>query len=268
MDGGAGDDYIDGGSGGNDTLNGGSGNDSLDGGIGDDLLDGGTGFDTLIGGLGNDTYIVDNTGDVVTEASTLATEIYSVQSSISYTLGANVEILTLLGSAALNGTGNGLANTIIGNSAANTLSGGVGVDTLVGGLGKDTYIVDNVDDAVSETSTLATEVDTVKSTVTFFLGANVENLILMGTAANGIGNNLANVLTGNGSNNVLDGAEGNDFLDGGDDAYPYRYYQDGHKTNATKGLGMFCLIFWMFSSGFLLSFEAIRTYLGVENEMG
>ena len=94
----------------------------------------------MVGGLGNDTYLVDNTGDVVTETSTLVTEIDTVQASINYTLGANVENLTLTGTAAINGTGNALANTITGNSGANTVDGGAGNDTLSGGAGNDTYI--------------------------------------------------------------------------------------------------------------------------------
>ena len=45
---------------------------TITGGIGDDTLDGGAGADKLIGGAGNDTYIVDNAGDVITEAATPA----------------------------------------------------------------------------------------------------------------------------------------------------------------------------------------------------
>jgi len=121
-----------------ENLIGGSGNDQLIGNGYGNVLNGGAGADKLTGGLGNDTYIVDNVGDIVTETSALATEIDTVNSSISYILTANVENLTLTGTAALNGTGNGLNNTLIGNEGDNTLNGGAGADKLIGGLGTDT----------------------------------------------------------------------------------------------------------------------------------
>ena len=58
-------------------------------------------------------------------------------SAISYVLAANVENLTLSGTAALNGTGNGSANTLVGNTANNLLLGNAGNDTLSGGAGND-----------------------------------------------------------------------------------------------------------------------------------
>src|SRR5262249_44160642 len=61
-----------------------------------------------------------------------------IQSSVPYTLPANVEYLTLTGSMSIGGTGNALDNVIVGNSGANVLVGGPGADTLDGGLGKDT----------------------------------------------------------------------------------------------------------------------------------
>ena len=108
----------------------------LNGRGGNDTLNGGGGADTMAGGAGNDIYVVDNAGDVVTEALNEGTD--TVQSSVSFTLGSNVENLALSGAAGINGTGNGLDNVITGNSGNNTLSGGAGNDTLNGGAGTDT----------------------------------------------------------------------------------------------------------------------------------
>ncbi|MDZ8110374.1 MAG: hypothetical protein RM338_32910 [Nostoc sp. DedQUE12a] len=123
------------GAGGNDNLFGGTGNDSLIGGDGNDTLDGGIGTDTLNGGLGNDTYVIDNVTDIITEAANSGTD--SVRSSITYTLLANLENLTLTGTSAINGTGNTLSNFLFGNTANNTLNGRAGNDTLDGNLGND-----------------------------------------------------------------------------------------------------------------------------------
>ena len=198
---------------GDDVIDGLGGNDRIDGLAGNDTLIGGLGADTLVGGTGNDTYVVDNVGDVVME--NLNEGLDTVQSNISYTLGANVESLTLTGTAAITGTGNALDNALTGNSGDNLLDGGAGVDTLVGGLGNDTYLVNNIGDVVTEQLNEGT--DTVQSSESYTLGANVENLTLMGTSAiDGIGNDLANVLTGNSAANVLAGGDGNDTLTGGD----------------------------------------------------
>ncbi|MBC2663998.1 hypothetical protein H7F51_00550 [Novosphingobium flavum] len=102
---------------------------------GDDVIDGGAGADTLIGGLGNDTYVVDVNGDFVTELAGQGTD--TVTAKLSWTLGANLENLTLLGTSALSGTGNELGNVLTGNAAANLLNGMAGDDTLVGGGGAD-----------------------------------------------------------------------------------------------------------------------------------
>ncbi len=120
----------------NNKLTGNSAANQLNGGLGNDTLDGKAGADNMIGGLGNDNYIVDNAGDIVTENLNEGTD--KISSSITRTLPANVENLTLTGASAINGNGNGLANILIGNSAANQLSGGAGNDTLDGGTGNNT----------------------------------------------------------------------------------------------------------------------------------
>jgi Ca2+-binding RTX toxin-like protein len=116
-------------------LVGNSAGNTLQGGDGNDLLDGGAGADRLGGGAGNDVYVVDNAGDSVTENS--GEGIDQVQSSLTYTLGANLEALLLTGSAAINGTGNASDNLLVGNSAINTLAGGAGNDVLQGAAGND-----------------------------------------------------------------------------------------------------------------------------------
>jgi Ca2+-binding RTX toxin-like protein len=185
---------------------------TLTGNNGNNLLDGGAGADTMIGGKGNDNYVVDNTGDVVTELAGEGTD--TVQSSVSYSLGANVENLTLTGISDCNGTGNVLGNTLTGNIGNNALNGGAGADIMIGGAGDDTYVVDNAGDVVTELADEGTDI--VQSSVSYSLSANVEYLILTGTAnSNGTGNALDNSLTGNGGNNVLNGGAGADTMIGG-----------------------------------------------------
>jgi len=111
-------------------------NNIITGNSGNNILNGATGIDTLIGGLGNDTYQVDTTTDTITENANQGTD--TVQSSVTYTLGNNLENLTLTGTANINGTGNTLNNIITGNSGNNTLNGSDGNDTLIGGTGNDT----------------------------------------------------------------------------------------------------------------------------------
>ncbi|MBX8626054.1 calcium-binding protein, partial [Pseudomonas glycinae] len=135
------------------TLIGNSGNNTLDGKGGADIMD---------GGAGNDTYLVDNIGDVVIERGTSPAEVDTILTWLNnYTLGANVENLTLLGADNLNANGNALNNTLTGNSGSNVLDGGLGADIMIGGAGNDTYIVDNVGDVVIESSRIAGEIDTV-----------------------------------------------------------------------------------------------------------
>ncbi|MDB5471288.1 MAG: hypothetical protein JWR84_2848 [Caulobacter sp.] len=193
------------------VLSGDSDNDILRGGLAADTLNGGTGVDTLEGGGGDDLYIVDDSGDVVTE---LAGEGYdTVQASADYVLGAEAERLELTGSA-LNGTGNAGGNVLIGNAGNNLLDGGAGADAMTGGDGDDTYVVDNAGDAVTETNGQGD--DLVQASIDYTLGGDVERLTLTGAALNGTGNGGANTLTGNGQANTLEGLNGFDTLYGGD----------------------------------------------------
>ncbi|MCW1383396.1 calcium-binding protein [Novosphingobium sp. KCTC 2891] len=157
-----------------------------------------------------------------------------------YKLGKNVENLTFTGSTAHFGSGNALANTITGAGGADNLHGGGGDDTLLGGggadllyggigndlldggtgadlmlggKGNDTYVVDSARDRVLESRDRGT--DLVKTSISYALGSNVENLELTGSRAiNGTGNKLANALVGNEAKNTLSGGRGDDVLDG------------------------------------------------------
>jgi Ca2+-binding RTX toxin-like protein len=219
------------------TLKGEAGADTLEGGLGDDRLDGGTGNDVLRGGAGNDLYFVDSKSDVIEELAGGGLD--AVSSSSTYTLAAEIETLTLTGVAAINGTGNGGANTITGNAGDNNLwggagadilrgndgadllDGGLGVDNMTGGLGDDTYIVDDATEIVKET--LDQGLDTVKASVTYALTSHVENLTLTGTAVGATGNTLGNTIIGNASANVITGGGGADVLRGGSGADTFVY---------------------------------------------
>jgi len=203
---------------GNDTITGNSAANQLSGGRGADVLDGGAGADTMIGGTGDDIYLVDNAGDVVTEKFNEGTD--TVNASNSFTLGAYVENLTLTGTGSINGTGNSGNNTITGNSGSNIIDGGAGADTMIGGTGDDIYLVDNINDLVTENVNEGSA-DTVYAIVDYRLSANVENLILQGAGVQGYGNALVNMILGNAGANLVDGGAGSDAMFGGagSDAY-------------------------------------------------
>jgi Ca2+-binding RTX toxin-like protein len=170
--------------------------DTLSGNGGANVMDGGAGADAMAGGGGNDIYIVDNAGDSVTELANQGVD--EVRTSLAnYTLGANVEKLTGLGT---------VDQSLTGNSAANVIDGGAGADAMSGGAGDDIYVVDDAGDSVIE---LASEgVDEVRTALgVYALGNNVEKLT--GTSA------LGQSLTGNTQDNVLAAGSGDDILNGG-----------------------------------------------------
>ena len=197
-----------------------AGSDFLVGTNQDDLINGFQSADFMAGGAGHDRYVVDNTGDVVSENAGQGSDF--VSASVSYTLGANVESLRLLGTWAINGTGNALSNYLEGNSAGNTLSGGGendtldgkgGADTLIGGTGGDVYYVDNAGDIVIEYANEGYDF-VFAYNVSHALSANVEELWLTGFGGIGTGNALDNMIAGNGGENELYGRGGSDTLIG------------------------------------------------------
>jgi Ca2+-binding RTX toxin-like protein len=152
----------------------------------------------------------------VVETNTSTSQVDTVQASVSWTLGANLENLVLTGVSDIDGTGNERRNFITGNTANNVLDGAVGADSMSGGDGNDTYYVDNASDAVIETSSnpVSGGIDSVHSSLaTYTLGNNVENLYIDSAgAANGIGNALNNTLFAGTGDNILDGRDGNDTV--------------------------------------------------------
>ncbi len=100
---------------------------------------------------------------------------------------------------------------LVGGTGNDRLDGGAETDFLEGGIGNDTYVTDGID-AITEL--LGEGIDEVISSADASLGANVEDLTLVGAAINGTGNELGNIVTGNVNNNLLRGNDGNDLLIG------------------------------------------------------
>jgi Ca2+-binding RTX toxin-like protein len=182
--------------------------------VNNDILTAGAGNEVLVGGVGDDRYIVSSRTHTATELANEGDD--TIQSALSWTLGTNFENLELTGSKRFSCSGNSLNNRLTGNDAANVLDGGTGVDVLIGGAGGDTYIVDNLGDVIQETGAAATEIDTVRASVNWTLGDNLENLVLTGTKS------LAG--TGNGLNNTLTGGAGSDV------------FSFSHALNASKNV--------------------------------
>ena len=191
--------------------------DTINGNVGPDILVGFGGADTLTGGAGDDTYVIDNVSQVVVEGTDAVVKSGDlVKSSINYTLGANVENLTLTGTATV-ATGNELANILTANDLGNRLDGLAGADTLTGGLLNDIFVVDNTGDVVIDKKG---GTDLVQSSVNYTLGATIENLTLTGSAdINGTGNKLVNIINGNSGANTLSAGAGDATINGngGDD---------------------------------------------------
>lgn len=195
----------------NDYIYGGAGQDLLHGSLGSDTLDGGLHADKMIGGVGNDVYVVDNSSDEVKE---LANEgVDTVQSYINYTLGADVENLTLVGGANAIGTGNNLNNVLTGNLANNKLYGLAGNDTLIGAGGNDTLDGGGGIDTVSYASaTSQVVVDLSKTSAQDTRAAGIDTLLNIENAIGGSGNDY---LFGSAGKNTLDGGKGDDTMRGG-----------------------------------------------------
>ncbi|MFB2878171.1 SdiA-regulated domain-containing protein [Floridanema aerugineum] len=168
-------------------------------------------YTPVVGFVGNTSFnytVRDLAG--LTSTATVALSVTAGSNSIVGTNG-NDNLVGTSGNDLLRGlNGNDTLNGGLGND---TLDGGAGDDRMIGGAGDDTYFVDDADfDRVVEA--LNQGIDTVISSVTYFLTDNVENLILTGSAVEGRGNSLNNQITGNARSNILSGGAGNDTLIG------------------------------------------------------
>lgn len=208
-----------------ENLTGGSGSDKLygsslaniiKGGAGNDIINGYAGSDTLHGGLGNDSLLGGDGRDTASYANATGAVSASL-SGVATATGADgtdslVSIENLIGSAFADTlTGSTAANRLDGGAGNDSLNGASGADTMLGGSGDDLYTVDNTGDVVSEKAAQGT--DTVYSTVSFVLSANVENLRLTASGAiNGTGNSLSNLIWAGAGDNVLNGSSGMDTV--------------------------------------------------------
>jgi endoglucanase len=114
----------------------------------------------------------------------------------------------------------GASNSLYGDAGDDSLSVSGDSNQLFGGAGNDVYLVDNGGDMVVENANEG--IDTVLSTAHLRLAANLEYLVLQGSAdLQGAGNSLSNILVGNAGSNILDGDAGADAMYGGagSDAY-------------------------------------------------
>lgn len=209
-----------------DSLYGGDGDDTLNGGTGDDMLVGGLGADSFVGGTGLDcvSYETASAGVIadlmfvsnLPAAGEAAGDRFNaverlIGSGFDDKLGGNSATNFLLG-----GAGN---DSLWGLSGSDSLDGGTGADTMVGGTGNDTFVVDSVGDVVVELA--GQGVDILRTTLGSYNISlagltEVDRLIYFGTATfNGVGNALANVLTGGALADTLAGGAGADTLNGG-----------------------------------------------------
>jgi Ca2+-binding RTX toxin-like protein len=181
----------------------------LTGNTGANVLDGDGGADTMEGLAGNDRYVVDSPADIVREAAGAGRD--TIDTYVTFTISANVEVLRLVGTHPVSGFGDTFDNELDG--AANP-SGNL----LVGFAGNDTYELGSGDAVVEQPGE---GIDTVRVYADYALPDDLENLVLLGTALVGEGNDVPNAITGTAGPNILDGGRSVDDLNGlaGGDTY-------------------------------------------------
>lgn len=218
------------GSSGADVIHGANGWEAFFGNGGADSLYGGNGNDqfyttatsdgaVLVGGAGNDQYQIGHSTVTVTELADQGYDTAFV--TADWVMADDVEdayVYSLTGRAVTGNAGNNWIigdfgnDTLLGGAGDDLLDGSLGIDSMAGGTGDDVYLVNTLDDVVSEVGGQGT--DTVRANVNYVLGNAVENLRLFDAATNGTGNGLNNVIEGSYGDNTLRGQAGNDTLNG------------------------------------------------------
>jgi Ca2+-binding RTX toxin-like protein len=176
----------------------------------------------MIDNAGNDTFIVSYAGDSITEAAVSTSSL--VKSSITFTLGTNLNNLTLMGSGNISGTGNAAGgNVITGNTGNDVLSdnSGTAADTLIGNssAGHDTFVVHNLSDLVSEAGTSNANLVQAYGTFSVASVSGINKLTLMGagTGLTATGNNggdtITDSTTGAGHNILVSGTGVDNLVD-------------------------------------------------------
>lgn len=224
------------------TLTGTTTQDWIYSGSGNDTIDGKAGADKMMGGAGNDTYYIDSIQDIVVENANEGTNDFVI-SSVSYTLGNNLEGLQLSGVGNINGSGNALNNFIFGTKGKNVINGYGGNDEMFGHAGNDTYYVDSYDyqpyascgDMAREDLNNGTDTVIYSASSDFFkIYDNVENFTMAGThSIEVLGNSENNVIVGGTNNDLIIGGAGKDTLTGGlgNDTFIFQNLTDSNAAN-------------------------------------
>jgi len=193
------------------------------GAAGNDVIDGVSGADFLEGGLGDDVYVVGSNQAIVHEGTDAGRD--EVRTTLSsYTLGADLELLTGLSTSHQSLTGNALSNVIRAGSGADDVDGGEGDDVLSGGAGSNRITGGSGIDTASyqwASGSVTVSLGTAAAQQTgqsFDTLSGIENLVGSHFADTLTGNSGVNVITGNDGNDLLRGGDGNDILHGGNGA--------------------------------------------------
>lgn len=188
---------------GNDNINGGPGADSLDGGPGDDRIYGGSEVDTIAGGEGNNSLYGESGDDDITSGS-----------GNDFIVGGNDNDKIRAGAGDDRIFGDEPQG---GGSGQDYILAGIGSDSVAAGAGHD-QIYDEIDNALSETATIAAEdgSDTIRLRGEPSGGANTRTTIKAGAGDDYVyGSNGPDLIFGNEGDDLIFGFNDNDTILGG-----------------------------------------------------